>query len=109
MFTVFDVGTTPRSMRVNVLFETRDGALLAGTDGGLFRAPVPEPEPRFELVPLELPGVPDGGLQIWAAAEDGVGRTWIGTSAGLVLLSGDERVGYIHLGPAHDKIGRAHV
>ena len=90
LFTAFDVGEDQRSMRVNVLFETGDGRLLAGTDGGLFRAAEGDREPRFGRVPLGLPGVPDDGLQIWAIEEDGTGRRWAGTSGGLVLLRDGE-------------------
>lgn len=88
VFAAFDVGGEPRSMRVNVLFETRDGRVLAGTDGGLFQAVEADPEPRFQPVPLNLPGAPDDRLQIWTIVEDGAGRTWAGTSGGLVFLPG---------------------
>jgi signal transduction histidine kinase/ligand-binding sensor domain-containing protein len=86
VFTSFPVGTTPRSMRVNLLFETKEGILLAGTDGGLFRARSGDQEPRFEPVLLDLHGFPDSGLQVWAMAEDEEGRLWVGSSAGLVHL-----------------------
>lgn len=102
VFTAFPVGGSPRSMRVNVLFETRDGTLLAGTDGGLFRAREADLEPRFEPIPLDLPGFPDDGLQIWSIAEDGAGRTWVGTSRGLVLLGEPERPVHIPVAPIQD-------
>lgn len=100
IFEPFDVGSTPRSMRVNILFETRAGSLLAGTDGGLFRARHPDAAARFELVPLALPGFPDSGLKVWAIAEDGEGRIWVGTSGGLVLLPGNRPPEHIHVAPA---------
>jgi signal transduction histidine kinase/ligand-binding sensor domain-containing protein len=99
IFTAFAVGRSPRNMRVNVLFETPDGALLAGTDGGLFRAPYPDAEPRFDLVRLALPGYPDAALQVWGMAEAGPGRTWVGTSGGLVLLEGDRVVAHVPIAP----------
>jgi signal transduction histidine kinase/ligand-binding sensor domain-containing protein len=99
IFTAFPVGSTPRSMRVNVLFQTRSGALLAATDGGLFRARYPDEAPRFELVPLAIDGYPDSGLQIWGIAEDGAGRAWVGTSGGLVLLVDDEPVEHFRVAP----------
>lgn len=99
VFTAFPVGGSPRGMRVNVLLDTRDGTLLAGTDGGLFRAPEADTEPRFEPIPLDLPGLPDDDLQIWSIAEDGAGRTWVGTSGGLVLLGEQERPVRIPVAP----------
>jgi ligand-binding sensor domain-containing protein/anti-sigma regulatory factor (Ser/Thr protein kinase) len=87
VFTAFAVGSTPRSMRVNVLFEAGDGTFFAGTDGGLFRAASAAGEPVFEPVPLALPGYPDSGLQVWAFAEDSTGGLWVGTSGGLVLIA----------------------
>lgn len=100
IFEPFDVGSTPRSMRVNILFETRGGELLAGTDGGLFRARHPAAAPRFEPVPLALPGFPDSGLQVWAITEDSDGRIWVGTSRGLVLLRGTRRLAHVQVAPA---------
>ena len=47
VFRAFPVGGTPRSMRVNLMFETPDHMLLAGTDGGLFRAPETDADPHF--------------------------------------------------------------
>ncbi|MFW6085169.1 MAG: two-component regulator propeller domain-containing protein, partial [Gemmatimonadota bacterium] len=106
VFRAFPVGSSPRTMRVNVLFETLDGTLLAGTDGGLFRARETDSEPRFEMIPLDLPGQPDGDLQIWSMAEAGGGRTWVGTSAGLVLLGRWERLAHVRVAPAQ---GADHV
>jgi ligand-binding sensor domain-containing protein len=106
VFRAFAVGSSPRSMRVNVLFETRDGTLVAGTDGGLFRARENAAEPHFEIVPLELPGQPDAGLQIWALAEDGDGRLWVGSSAGLVHVGRWERLAHVRVAPAQ---GADHV
>lgn len=101
IFEPFQVGSTPRSMRVNILFETRDGSLLAGTDRGLFRARQPDAAtPQFERVSLALPGFSDSGLQVWGIAEDSDGRIWIGTSGGLVLLRGARRLAHIHVAPA---------
>lgn len=99
VFVSFPVGETPRSMNVNLLFETRDGALLAGTDGGLFRSRSAEGDPDFELVPLALPGVADSGLQIWSMTEDHAGDLWIGTSAGLVRLPMDGGVEHVPVSP----------
>jgi signal transduction histidine kinase/ligand-binding sensor domain-containing protein len=100
VFTSFRVGTTARSMRVNVLFESADGGLFAGTDGGLFRAGAADPQPVFEPVSLGLQGYPDGGLQIWALAVDGAGRLWVGTSGGLVLLRDNAPPLHIAVNPA---------
>lgn len=106
IFTAFTVGSTPRSMRVNILFETRGGTILAGTDGGLFRARYPDVAPRFELVPLAIADYPDSGLQVWGIAEDGAGRTWVGTSGGLVLLVDDRPVAHLQVAPTQ---GADHV
>lgn len=97
VFTAFDVGTTKRSKRVNYLFETKDGVLLAGTDGGLFRAS-DEDSARFELVPMAIPGYADATLQVWSIADDARGRVWVGTSAGLVLLH-EDRILHIPINP----------
>jgi signal transduction histidine kinase/ligand-binding sensor domain-containing protein len=99
VFTAFAVGTTPRSMRVNVLYETHDGTLLAGTDGGLFRGRADAAAPRFELVPLDVPGIGDGSLQVWAIAEGAAGRLWVGTSGGLVFAEGWDRRAHIPVAP----------
>ena len=99
LFTPFPVGASDRSMRVNLLFETEDGALLAGTDGGLYRSARADGDPDFELVPLELPAIPDGGLQIWSMAAGRGGDLWIGTSAGLVRLRADGRTAHIPVRP----------
>lgn len=105
-FTGFPVGSSGASMRVNVLLETRDGTLFAGTDGGLFLAREGDTEPHFELLALEVPGVPDERLQVWSVAQDDAGRTWVGTSAGLVLLTGLERPAHVPVAPTQ---GADHV
>ena len=98
VFTGFPVGATPRSMRVNVLYET-DGVLFAGTDGGLYRARAADAEPAFELVPLDVTDQPDSGLQIWALAAAGDAGLWVGTSAGLVLLSAHRPPAHVPIAP----------
>jgi signal transduction histidine kinase/ligand-binding sensor domain-containing protein len=99
VFTSFPVGQTPRSMRVNVLHETADGVLLAGTDGGLFQARATAAELAFEPVPLNLPGQPDSGLQVWALTSD-ADRIWVGTSAGLALLMPGHAAVHLPIAPA---------
>ncbi|MEM6326871.1 MAG: two-component regulator propeller domain-containing protein [Bacteroidota bacterium] len=74
------------SGRVNVFYEDRGGTLWVGTDAGLCRlsegAEVPE-DIRFRCYrhsrtdPQSL-----GADVVWALAEDGLGRLWIGTVGG---------------------------
>lgn len=62
VFRDFAVGSGPRSMRVNVLHETRDGTLMAGTDGGLFRglaSPSLCPRRLLRGKRVRLPRIPD--------------------------------------------------
>jgi signal transduction histidine kinase/ligand-binding sensor domain-containing protein len=106
VFTAFPVGSSPRSMRVNVLYETAGGLLFAGTDGGLYRARAAVREPRFEAVPLAVSGHADGGLQIWALTGDDTGRIWAGTSAGVVLIPAQGPPIHLPVAPAQ---GADHV
>jgi ligand-binding sensor domain-containing protein len=81
--TVFDVGDSPASNHVNVLFEDRGGRVWAGTDAGLFVLDATAVGERFEAV--GLPGPLRGATQpaVLAFAEDAEGSLWIGTTYGV--------------------------
>lgn len=99
VFTAFPVGDTDLSQRVNLLFETREGTLLAGTDGGLFRSPSGDGDPRFELVPLGVATEAGERPQVWSILEQPRGTLWIGTSAGLFRWDRRGRAGHVPVSP----------
>jgi ligand-binding sensor domain-containing protein len=101
-FEHFGVGDSPRTDRVNVLYDDRAGTLWAGTDAGLFRLE----NTTFQPVDLFIPGQPARGLQVWALAEDRRGHLWIGTSWGLVERRADGRLVHSTLRPTQ---GSDHV
>jgi ligand-binding sensor domain-containing protein/signal transduction histidine kinase len=78
-FRVFDAGNTPelKSGRIATLFEDRQGALWVGTEGGGLA--------RLELGAWTNYSVREGLAHevVNALGEDGGGRLWVGTLAGL--------------------------
>lgn len=89
LFTVYPVGASGATSRVNVLFEDRAGRLWAGTDGGLFVLDRPDGSNTFVPVALGIPGRSEAVVQVWSFAEDGEGSLWIGTKYGLVRRQPD--------------------
>lgn len=92
LFVSIPVGEEAPSNRVNVLFQSKDGRIWAGSDKGLFVL-VETPSTRsFHLVDLR-PDIPSGAfLQIWAIVEEADGSLWIGTSHGLTRLFPDGHI-----------------
>jgi ligand-binding sensor domain-containing protein/two-component sensor histidine kinase len=85
-FTSCAARDTMETNRVNVLHEDRRGRIWAGSDGGLLRLIETGDGATLEPVALDLSGLPDRSVQVWAFAEDGRGALWLGTSWGLVRL-----------------------
>ena len=91
LFTVYPVGPNPVTNRVNRLYEDRDGAIWAGTDGELFRLERGKGQDEFRQVDLGLaPG--HRWVVVIAFAEDTAGALWIGTSDGVFVRGPDGRV-----------------
>ena len=86
---IFAVGDSATTMRVNVLYRDRRGSIWAGTDGGLFRRSADTPETGFVQVPLHLQAHPESAVQIWALLEDESGALWIGSRFGLLRRAAD--------------------
>jgi signal transduction histidine kinase/ligand-binding sensor domain-containing protein len=92
----FRVSSELTTNRVNRLFRGPDGAIWAGTDGGLFRMTVGgDGTPTFTRVPLHLRAHPDATVQVWSMAWDGEGSLWFGTRFGLLrMLPGGGLISY---------------
>ena len=106
-YEVYRVDRQPTSNRVNRLFRSSDGAIWAGTDGGLFRMTIGrDGAPVISRVRLQLRGRPDEMVQVWAFAEDRLGTLWVGTRFGLVRLL---RNGAIVAYPLREELETDHV
>jgi ligand-binding sensor domain-containing protein/signal transduction histidine kinase len=79
-FTIFGLGDGLQSVEIQTLYVDRQGTLWIGTSGGGLSRWV---EGRIESV--TLPHQLVAGDTVMALAEDGGGRLWIGTIAGLSL------------------------
>ncbi len=99
LFVSIPVGDESPTNRVNVVFQSQDGRIWAGSDKGLFVL-VETPATRtFQLVDLR-PDLPATAfLQIWAIVEDTDGSLWIGTSHGLTRLFQDGHIIVYQLPP----------
>jgi len=91
-YTAIPVSAEPTSNRVNRLFRASNGAIWAGTDGGLFRMTTTDGPVVFTRVALKLRGHPDEAVQIWSMTEDRKGGLWVGTRFGLVHLPSSGRI-----------------
>jgi ligand-binding sensor domain-containing protein/signal transduction histidine kinase len=92
LFTVYPVGDSKATNRINSLYEDRDGRLWAGSDAGLFMMNLRNGEKTFTPVELKIPMYSDKLVQIWTILEDGEGSLWIGTKYGLVRRLPDGRM-----------------
>jgi signal transduction histidine kinase/ligand-binding sensor domain-containing protein len=97
LFSVFAVGDTPATNRVNVLYRDRGGTIWAGTDGGLFQRS--RSDAGFVRVPLHLSWHPDPSVQVWALVEDESGVLWIGSRFGLLRRAPDGQVAQYTIRP----------
>src|SRR5258706_1761482 len=89
----FPVSPEPASNRINRIYRGPDGAMWAGTDGGLFRMTVgADGVPVFTRVPLRLRGHWESTVQVRALEWDAEGPLWIGTRFGLVRMLRDGRL-----------------
>jgi ligand-binding sensor domain-containing protein/signal transduction histidine kinase len=104
--TVFHVGDSPQTDRVNAIHEDHAGGLWAGTDGGLFYLDAKADQAIFRRVELRLTERSERAVQIWAIAEDHDRSLWIGTSWGLVRRWPDGRIVHSFVQPAQ---GMDHV
>jgi ligand-binding sensor domain-containing protein/signal transduction histidine kinase len=100
LFTVYPVGDSKASNRINVLYEDRAGRLWAGSDGGLFVMNAGQGEKAFIPVELGITAHPDRLAQVWAILEDSEGSLWIGTKYGLVRRLPDGRMLQYRLRPS---------
>ncbi len=75
---------TLNSDSIAVVFEDRQRVLWVGTDKGLNR--YVREEDRFQRVDLAA------GIPVNTMAEDGLGRLWLGTADGLMLLDAQRRL-----------------
>lgn len=99
LFTVYPVGNSPSTNRVNVLYQDRAGDIWAGTDGELFRLEKEGEREVFRKVELGLP--PEHRwVVVLAFAEDQQGRLWIGTWQGLFIRSADGHITHYDIQPA---------
>ncbi len=99
LFTVYPVGESGASNRVNVLFEDRSGRIWAGTDGGLFALADTQAGASFVAVELGVPSLSDSLVQVWAIVEDKEGSLWVGTKYGLVRRLPDGRTLHYRVKP----------
>ncbi|HEV8268032.1 MAG TPA: two-component regulator propeller domain-containing protein, partial [Thermoanaerobaculia bacterium] len=97
-FRAFPTGEDAAS-RVNVLALDGEGAVVAGTDGGLFRL---EGE-TFRPVPMGIPGWADASVAVWAFLTTPSGLL-VGTQRGLVLVSRDGAPRGVPLGELTGKL-----
>ncbi len=91
MFTVYPVGGSAPSSRVNRLYEDRAHRLWAATDGGLFRLEEQNGAKIFRRIELKRSTVPEAfgpdAFGVGVIAEDAEGAIWVGTdTAGLFRL-----------------------
>ena len=87
MFTVYQVGESAPTSRVNVLFEDRAHQIWAGTDGGLFRLAEQNGAKVFRRVELSPSVAFPDAIGVTVISEDAQGAIWIGTdTAGLFRL-----------------------
>ena len=102
LFTVYPVGDTKPTNRVNVLHQDGAGRIWAGTDAGLFRLEETTTGRSFRRVELDLPPDPHTwGIE--AFAEDREGNLWIGSAWGLWRRSSDEQLVHYTLRPTSDR------
>jgi ligand-binding sensor domain-containing protein/two-component sensor histidine kinase len=84
LFTVYPVGDSGGTNRVNVLLEDRSGRIWAGSDAGLFVLDAQAGDTVFAPADLGIPGHPDATVQVLTMVEDREGNLWVGTKYGLV-------------------------
>jgi signal transduction histidine kinase/streptogramin lyase len=92
-------GTLPRG--ITTLLHSRDQALWAGTDGGLWRIAHEKAAPECTPVALR-------NASIRALVEDRQGRLWVGTAAdGLACINGSQvRLATVQNGLPHNSISQ---
>ncbi|HEX6623140.1 MAG TPA: two-component regulator propeller domain-containing protein, partial [Pyrinomonadaceae bacterium] len=88
-FVAYAVGDTPRTNRVNKLYEDGDGRVWAGTDDGLFL--LEGDGAQFRRVGLGGAAPANSPVQVWDLLEDGERNLWVGTTAGLLRRTPDGR------------------
>jgi ligand-binding sensor domain-containing protein/signal transduction histidine kinase len=87
MFTVYPVGESAPTSRVNVLYEDRAHQIWAGTDGGLFRLRDEQGAKVFRRVELSPSAAFPDAIGVTVISGDAQGSIWIGTdTAGLFRL-----------------------
>ncbi len=95
-FTVYPVGESAPTSRVNVLYEDRANQIWAGTDGGLFRLTDRDGARIFRRVELSPSLTFPDAIGVTVISADAQGAIWIGTStSGLFRLWPDGRSEHI--------------
>ena len=95
-FTTYAPGGPAEASYINALAEAPDGALLLGTDTGLYRLRDWRTAPVFERIDFQQPGDPASAAKVQALAHDARGRLWLATGNGLYQRRDDG--GWNHFG-----------